>query len=65
MKKITIHFFGVLMLFSCSSNNAVDDSAVIPLAPSALEGTLNSNTQVTLNWTDNSTNETEFKIERK
>lgn len=65
MKKITIHFFGVLMLFGCSSNNAVDDSAVIPLAPSALEGTLNSNTQVTLNWTDNSTNETEFKIERK
>lgn len=53
------------MLFGCSSNNAVDDSAVIPLAPSALEGTLNSNTQVTLNWTDNSTNETEFKIERK
>lgn len=65
MKKIIIHFVGVLMLFGCSSNNAIDDLAIIPLPPSSLAGILNSSTQVTLNWTDNSTNETGFKIERK
>jgi parallel beta-helix repeat protein len=36
----------------------------IPAAPSALAATVNSSSQITLNWADNSTNETGFQIER-
>jgi len=35
-----------------------------PLAPSGLSATAASQTQINLSWTDNSTNETGFKIER-
>jgi titin len=34
-----------------------------PAAPSGLTATANSQTQITLNWSDNSTNETGFRIE--
>ena len=37
----------------------------IPNAPSNLNGVVNSSTQITLSWRDESTNESEFKIERK
>jgi uncharacterized protein (TIGR02145 family) len=37
----------------------------IPNAPSNLSGVVNSSTQITLTWRDESTNESEFKIERK
>jgi len=37
----------------------------IPNAPSNLSGVVNSSTQITLSWRDESTNESEFKIERK
>jgi len=37
----------------------------IPNAPSNLSGVVNSSTQITLYWRDESTNESEFKIERK
>jgi RHS repeat-associated protein len=40
-------------------------SGQTPAAPSALTATIVSSTQVNLAWTDNSTNETGFKIERK
>ncbi|MDI6791578.1 MAG: fibronectin type III domain-containing protein [bacterium] len=36
-----------------------------PNAPSGLGATANSSSQITLNWSDNSTNETGFKIERR
>ncbi len=36
----------------------------VPNAPSSLTATANSTTQITLNWSDNATNETGFKIER-
>ncbi|WP_221407730.1 fibronectin type III domain-containing protein [Thermoflexibacter ruber] len=36
----------------------------VPTAPNNLTATANSNTQITLNWTDNSNNETGFRIER-
>jgi uncharacterized protein (TIGR02145 family) len=45
-----------------SSSNS--NTTIIPLPPSQLNGTV-ANTEVTLTWTDNSTNETGFKIERK
>jgi hypothetical protein len=53
----------VITLIGCSSS---DDSVteVVPLAPTSLNGTL-VNTQVTLTWVDNATNETGYKIERK
>ena len=37
----------------------------LPAAPSALNATVASTTQINLSWIDNSSNETEFKIERK
>ena len=38
---------------------------VAPAAPSGLSATSASTTQINLSWTDNATNETGFKIERK
>ncbi len=58
----------VLILISCSTtpnNNGGSTTTVIPLAPSNLTGVLVSSSQVNLTWTDHSTNETGFKIERK
>ena len=40
-------------------------NTVVPVAPSNLTGVVGSSTQINLSWTDNSTNETVFKIERK
>lgn len=53
----------VITLIGCSSS---DDTVteVVPLAPTSLNGTL-VNSQVTLTWVDNATNETGYKIERK
>ena len=67
MKKIIIFFIAAITIFSCSTNNDSNNSttAVIPLAPTSLTGSITNSTQVTINWTDNSTNETGFKIERK
>ncbi len=39
--------------------------AGVPVAPSSLTATAASSSQINLSWTDNSTNETGFKIERK
>ncbi len=41
-----------------------DSSPSAPVAPSALSAMPNSSSQITLNWTDNATNETGFKLER-
>jgi len=56
-------FLAILLttiLLGCSSS---DDSVteVAPLAPTNLTGVL-LNSQVTLSWVDNATNETGFKI---
>lgn len=45
--------------------SATTASATVPAAPSALTATASSPTQVTLNWTDNSDNETGFRVSRK
>jgi hypothetical protein len=54
-----------LILFSCSSSDSPADSENIPLAPTNLIGEVVSTTEINLSWTDNSTNETGFKIERR
>jgi hypothetical protein len=44
------------------SNTAL---AVVPTVPTVLSATATSSSQINLTWTDNSNNETGFKIERK
>ncbi|MEW5766397.1 MAG: fibronectin type III domain-containing protein [bacterium] len=48
-------------------SNAADTTTldIPPNAPSGLRATPNSSSQITLDWTDNSNNETGFKIERR
>jgi regulation of enolase protein 1 (concanavalin A-like superfamily)/transcriptional regulator CtsR len=46
-------------------NVQVTGGATIPTAPSSLSATAVSSSQVDLSWTDNSSNEQGFKIERK
>ena len=68
MKFILSIASAVLILMSCSTspnNTGGSTTTVIPLAPSNLTGVLVSSSQVNLTWTDHSTNETGFKIERR
>lgn len=50
---------------SLYSNEAAATTGLVPAAPSNLAAAAVSSTQVNLTWTDNSNNETGFKIERK
>jgi uncharacterized protein (TIGR02145 family) len=70
MKKVLYLLFGIFLVSSCSNNetNAInnDGTAVeAPIAPTNLTLTNISPTQIDLSWTDNSNNETGFKIERR
>jgi len=68
MKKIFILIMGIALIYSCSTStdeNGNSITNVVPLAPSNLTGSVASSTQINLSWTDNSTNETGYKIERK
>ncbi len=59
---------GITLAYSCSSSsdsNGNSTTTVVPVAPSSLTGTITSSTEINLTWTDNSNNETGFKIERK
>ncbi len=64
--KITAVVLITLLNYSCSSSDDSPEvvSDVLPLAPVNLSGSI-INGQVKLMWTDNSNNETGFKIERK
>jgi C1A family cysteine protease/predicted secreted protein len=46
------------------ANYAIYTSVAVPAAPSGLTATAASRTQINLAWTDNSNNETGFKVER-
>ncbi|MFN7826569.1 MAG: fibronectin type III domain-containing protein, partial [Acidobacteriota bacterium] len=50
---------------STASNEASATTPVTPNAPGSLVATTISSTQINLSWSDNSTNETGFKIQRK
>lgn len=68
MKKFLTLFLGIALVYSCSTNsdgNGNSTTTVVPVAPSNLTGIVFSPNQINLTWTDNSTNETGFKIERK
>ena len=54
-----------LLLFTACKKGSDGPTEIIPLAPSGLNAVQSSLTQINLSWTDNSTNETGFKIERK
>lgn len=68
MKKFITLILGITLVYSCSTStdsNGNINTTVVPINPSNLTGTIVSTTQINLSWTDNSTNETGFKIERK
>jgi hypothetical protein len=68
MKKLFTLILGITLAYSCSTSsddNGNTNTTVVPLAPTNLIGTAASPTQINLSWTDNSTNETGFKIDRK
>ncbi len=56
-----VQWFGLTLAFEDGDGGG----STIPAAPSALVATSASPSQVNLSWTDNSSNETGFKIERK
>lgn len=61
MKK-TYSIFLILIFFGCKKD---EEKIEIPLSPTNLSAQLITGTQVNLTWTDNSTNESGFKIDRK
>ncbi|WP_396167510.1 FISUMP domain-containing protein [Flavobacterium sp.] len=67
-KKLLLYLLSFLVLYGCSTSNDSNGNStttVVPVSPTNLAGTVISTTQINLSWTDNSTNETGFKIERK
>ena len=63
--KIYITLFILVLFLSCNKSSVETIKVVIPIAPTILNGNVLSNTKISLSWTDNSTNEDGFKIERK
>lgn len=63
MKKVLSLIFAIILIYSCSNSN--DVNIPLPFAPTNLSGNCVSTAQINLFWTDNSTNEDGFKIERK
>ncbi len=65
MKQLFLFLTPLMFLaFGCTTDNS-GNTTVVPLAPTGLTATVVSTTQVKLNWTDNATNETGYKIQRK
>lgn len=67
MKRLLL-ILGLILITSCSTTTDSEDTkttSVVPLAPTNLTGKGISTTEINLSWTDNSTNELGFKIERK
>ena len=63
-KLISLACLSVFLFATCKKGDDAP-AEVIPAAPSNLNRTVISLSQVNLSWTDNSTNESGFKIERK
>ncbi len=68
MKKTIALILATLFFIGCSTSNDSNGNStttVVPVTPSNLVGLVVTNSKIKLSWTDNSTNETGFKIERK
>lgn len=64
--KISLLLILLIVINSCTTSSTdTSTTAVIPAAPSNLTGVVASTTQINLSWTDNASDETGFKIERK
>ena len=66
--KISAILILFILIYGCTPNsnsNTNTTPSTTPVAPSSLAGVVVSTTQINLSWTDNSTDETSFKIERK
>lgn len=67
MKRLLL-ILGLILITSCSTTTDSDGTkttTVVPFAPTNLTGKAFSPTEINLTWTDNSTNELGFKVERK
>jgi uncharacterized protein (TIGR02145 family) len=63
-------FFIIVLINASGCSTSTDDNGnstttVVPVPPSNLTGVVFSTSQINLSWTDNSTNETGFKVDRK
>ena len=65
MRKIPSLFILLLVITAGCSKNDDGNTLVAPTAPANLSATVISSSQVNLQWSDNSNNETGFKVERK
>ena len=71
MKKIIASLLVIVFLFGCKKESAEPQTIqqviaqLPPMPASGLETIIMGNNSIELSWTDNSTNETGFKIERK
>ncbi|WP_293896248.1 FISUMP domain-containing protein [Flavobacterium sp.] len=64
--KISILLISFILVYGCTtSSDSNNTTVVIPVAPSNLNGVVIATSQVNLSWTDNASDETGFKIERK
>jgi hypothetical protein len=63
MRTVFLICLAFLFLTSCSTNN--NSSTTPPATPTNLTASVVSSTQVNLQWTDNSTSEDGYKIQRK
>lgn len=62
MKTVKYFIYAALFVLSFAS---CKKKTIIPIPPTSLTATAVSSSQINLTWTDNSTNETGFKVERK
>jgi chitodextrinase len=66
MKSIkNVLLLSIILLFTACVKNTNGSVTVVPLAPTNLTASVLSSVKVSLQWTDNATNETGYKIERK
>jgi uncharacterized protein (TIGR02145 family) len=66
MKNYFLYLVFICVFSQCSSSDSDSENVtIIPLAPTNLTGEVISGSQINLVWSDNSTNEIGFKVERK
>jgi hypothetical protein len=69
MRKVFYYLFAIVLLQTTAckkdTNGNTTTVTVVPIAPTTLTGQAVSTSKINLAWTDNSTNEDGFKIERK